>query len=302
MRHCWQVDNGRMTSRTDTSIRVEWAETAAQGSLLLRSQSRIGVHTSIQTKSVQLKPLPTITTITDTAICPGDSITLQASGANTYQWTPEDHLQDASSATPTAYPRQQTTFTATGYGGNGCRARSEVNVSVHPSPGTDFDFGGNPPTISFTDQSNQATTWFWHFGDGATSTQANPTHTYQDEDFYDVTLISKNDYGCRDTSEQRIAVFYATSIDNNNPSGKQLAIQRVGQRRVEISLGEDRTRPIQIRAYTLLGKEIISRSFGSTKSIILDLTHTKSNIVILQFIWEDQTFSKKIRTGMRSIE
>lgn len=50
--------------------------------------------------------------------------------------------------------------------------------------------------ISFTDQSiNGATSWLWDFGDGNTSTSQNPTHTYQNQGTYTVSLTATNSFG-----------------------------------------------------------------------------------------------------------
>jgi len=43
-------------------------------------------------------------------------------------------------------------------------------------------------TVTFTDASTNASSRLWNFGDGNTSTQANPTHTYNNAGSYDVTL------------------------------------------------------------------------------------------------------------------
>jgi|TARA_R110000782_G_scaffold21472_3_gene57733 PKD repeat protein len=51
--------------------------------------------------------------------------------------------------------------------------------------------------VSFTDLSTQnPTSWLWNFGDGNTSTQQNPTHTYVSGGTYTVTLIACNAFGC----------------------------------------------------------------------------------------------------------
>jgi len=49
--------------------------------------------------------------------------------------------------------------------------------------------GSAPLTVAFTDQSNgNPTAWSWTFGDGATSTQQNPTHQYATDGTYTVSL------------------------------------------------------------------------------------------------------------------
>jgi PKD repeat protein len=50
--------------------------------------------------------------------------------------------------------------------------------------------------VSFTDQSTESpSSWFWDFGDGNTSTDQNPTHTYVAAGTYTVTMIATNPLG-----------------------------------------------------------------------------------------------------------
>ena len=53
-------------------------------------------------------------------------------------------------------------------------------------------------TTNFANNTN-ASTYLWNFGDGTTSTQAKPTHSYNSFDTYNVTLIAKDSAGCSDT-------------------------------------------------------------------------------------------------------
>jgi PKD repeat protein len=56
--------------------------------------------------------------------------------------------------------------------------------------------GPMPLTVQFTDESSTASGYQWQFGDGATSTDKNPIHTYTQPGSYPVTLvISSADYG-----------------------------------------------------------------------------------------------------------
>ncbi|MDD5189061.1 MAG: PQQ-binding-like beta-propeller repeat protein, partial [Methanoregula sp.] len=53
-----------------------------------------------------------------------------------------------------------------------------------------------PLTVQFTDSSsNIPTTWFWYFGDGTTSTEQNPSHTFTLPGTYSVNLTVKNAAG-----------------------------------------------------------------------------------------------------------
>ena len=54
--------------------------------------------------------------------------------------------------------------------------------------------------INFSDSSTGPTlSYFWDFGDGGTSLNANPTHAYSADGVYTITLIVTDQYGCQDT-------------------------------------------------------------------------------------------------------
>ncbi len=58
---------------------------------------------------------------------------------------------------------------------------------------SDYAFLSVP--VQFTDLSKNATRWNWNFGDGANSTQQNPTHTYSAAGIYTVSLTVSNSNG-----------------------------------------------------------------------------------------------------------
>ena len=56
--------------------------------------------------------------------------------------------------------------------------------------------GVAPLTVEFADCSeNNPDEWMWDFGDGGTSDEQNPEHTYEEPGLYTVTLISSNEWG-----------------------------------------------------------------------------------------------------------
>jgi PKD repeat protein len=74
-------------------------------------------------------------------------------------------------------------------------------------------------TVAFADASSFIpTSWAWDFGDGNTSTEQNPTHTYADPGTYDIQLEVCNDNGC-DTFSATEAITYdptSTACTNGN--------------------------------------------------------------------------------------
>jgi signal peptidase I len=55
-------------------------------------------------------------------------------------------------------------------------------------PSVDFTFSVEGLTVSFANGTTGADTWLWEFGDGATSTKRNPSHTFADAGTFSVTL------------------------------------------------------------------------------------------------------------------
>lgn len=88
---------------------------------------------------------------------------------------------------------------------NGCTQAVTDTVDVYPLPVANFTVaeqsGCEPFAAQFMDESLSGTTllYFWDFGDGTTSAEANPIHTYQQVGIYDVSLTIISDSGCVDT-------------------------------------------------------------------------------------------------------
>lgn len=97
---------------------------------------------------------------------------------------------------------------------NGCTATKTIAgaVCVQPDPIAEFvvpDYTNSIfyPTFSFTNQSSNASSYVWYFGDGSTSFVPNPTHTYGEiARAYDVVLVAISPAGCTDTVQNTVYV------------------------------------------------------------------------------------------------
>jgi gliding motility-associated-like protein len=89
--------------------------------------------TASSSVTVTVKPSPTISTSSGTAICPGDAAQLSGtSSTGVYSWTPAAGLNDPSIANPIATPSATTTYTLTATGANGCPGSGTVTITVNP--------------------------------------------------------------------------------------------------------------------------------------------------------------------------
>ncbi len=85
-------------------------------------------------------------------------------------------------------------------------------VEVHPKPVAEFtvDF---PVAIiehahlQFTNQTPEIEIFYWDFGDGVTSTDENPQHSYSELGKFPVNLIVESEFGCADTGMMEIEIL-----------------------------------------------------------------------------------------------
>ncbi|MCF8341953.1 MAG: hypothetical protein K9I82_13325, partial [Chitinophagaceae bacterium] len=120
--------------------------------------------------------------VNDATICLGNSVTLNATGANTFSWTPATGLSTTAGASVTANPTTTTTYTVTGSSGAGCTASKNVTVTVNPNPTISIPNGvicnGNSIDLNATG----ADTYVWTPATGLSATsgamvKASPTNT-----------------------------------------------------------------------------------------------------------------------------
>lgn len=156
----------------------------------------------------------------------GDTLTANISSA-TYTWS-------TGQTTQSIIVTQTGTYIVMVVDSNGCSSVDTFAVVALPSPTAAFNFnvGSGGLSYTFTDQSTGgATSYAWNFGDGNTSTQASPAHTYAASGNYVVTLIATNSCGS-DTITQSLTVTDvvsglpgATVTLSPNPASHQFAFE-----------------------------------------------------------------------------
>ncbi len=91
-----------------------------------------------------------------------------------------------------------------------------VNEAPTAVASSDINEGEAPLDVSFTGDSSTddvaITEYLWDFGDGSTSTEANPIHTFTDAGSYDVLLTVTDAGGLTDTALITITVYAANGV------------------------------------------------------------------------------------------
>ncbi|HNQ28784.1 MAG TPA: PKD domain-containing protein [Methanolinea sp.] len=118
------------------------------------------------------------------------------------------------------------TLTASTSGGTSTTTKVDYIQVLQHYPVADFSaeptLGAIPLAVNFTDLSTGTpTSWSWDFGDGNTSNDQNPAHTYESAGIYTVNLTVSNGYGSDSiekeeyisTGETPQADFNATSTE-----------------------------------------------------------------------------------------
>ncbi|MEP7169891.1 MAG: PKD domain-containing protein, partial [Bacteroidota bacterium] len=121
----------------------------------------------------------------------------------TYSWT----NGAGNTSNPYVSPNVNTTYILTVSDGTCNFAFDTVTVNVNPKPNATFTYAsGCGLTVNFTNTSSGIQSSLWYFGDGDSSVQTNPVHTYLTTGNYTVTLIVTNSFGCKDTIIQLINI------------------------------------------------------------------------------------------------
>ncbi len=112
---------------------------------------------------------------------------------------------------------------------DGCGTTIKDSELVFSAPIPIASFIDNPNTIwggqyvSFTNSSTGATSYYWNFGDGGSSTNTTPYYQYNVPGTYIVYLIASNRYGCSDSITDTVFVeggLYVPNVFTPNGDGQ----------------------------------------------------------------------------------
>lgn len=163
---------------------------------------------------IEVNLCPVVDAGNNQAGCNGSSFTLNASNTlfgsqpYTYQWS-----NGANTQSTNVSPSNTTTYTVVSTDRYGCQVSDSLQITIYDNPTVQFTNTTvcSPNATVFTDNSlpgsGSITSWNWDFGDGNTSTQQNPSHTYSNAGNYNVSLTVTNSNGCTEDTTIAVTVY-----------------------------------------------------------------------------------------------
>jgi PKD repeat protein len=167
-----------------------------------------GSNNIMQEIVVALPPAASFLPANSATICEGELVQFQNTstfGPVTYLWSFEGGIPSTSTE-----PNPEVTFPVSGVydislivsNANGSdQILADNLVVVNHKPTISFETAVNGYTVNFTQNVVNGTNALWNFGDGQTSTSVNPTHTYNAQGTFTVTLSDSN--GCGMTTKTK---------------------------------------------------------------------------------------------------
>lgn len=132
-------------------------------------------------------------------------------------------------------------------------------VAFSPMEAT-VDLASGSNEVSFTDESEGAAFWFWDFGDGNTSSEANPVHAYADTGTYQVILtVIEQTNGCASSVSGTVTVTESavTSTTEQLSENAMVAYPNPAQEVLYLAFRLERPAPARYYLADLLGRPVL---------------------------------------------
>ena len=181
---------------------------------------------------------------------------------------------------------------------SGCSASVEVVVGFNnPLPVAAFNWFASGSVVQFSNQSTNGTTYAWSFGDGTSSTDQNPVHTYAAGGTYTVTLVVTNACG----SDTIVWTIDTNNIGINDP-GTDASVLNIypnpnhGQFTLNFTttgiIGQ-----IQVNVMTIEGRLVMAEQFTvNADTFVRNYSDIElaAGVYVVQFISQNKTEVKRI--------
>lgn len=244
----------------------------------------------MDTISVTTNVPPVVTASQDTAICPGGTAMLTASGAQSYLWS------NSSTTNPTAVtPSTSTAYYVTGTDANGCQASDVVIVSILTPAVAQFTYTVSMATAYFTNQSTNAYTYSWNFGDASgPNTTASPSHQYASNGTYTVTLTVTG--ACGTTTYTQVITIVDVGVEEQAIENTISIYPNPNSGQFTLSFATGEAKDVTVTMTDVAGREISSTQYNNVSVVNQEINATDlaDGVYFVKVITNSESVTKKV--------
>ncbi len=252
---------------------------------------------SARTKVIaKTKANPKVTVLGSSSFCEGDSITLTVAEADSYLWTEIGSSNTFSTQNITVKIAEQYKVEVVD-NTLACMNESDiVTTSILSAPIANFtlELQSDLLTVEFTNTSTDAVSYSWDFGNGSTSDEQNPTHTYSTVETFQVELTAIGENGCEAKVSQSVIV---TALENSTFSKKIAIYPNPSEGKFNLRMEGIASGEYKLEVYDLTGKLMMKKSIKSNGVSFqgdLNVSSLKSGQYLVQITGVDGVAVKRI--------
>ncbi|HQQ94746.1 MAG TPA: PKD domain-containing protein [Bacteroidia bacterium] len=230
-----------------------------------------------------LQPPAVVITTPTSAICMGQSLTLNANGASTYTW---NNFQTGNSIS--VNPVVNTTYSVTGENGNACTGNAALTISVIALPNVlasankTLVCAGSPVILS----GSGAQTYIWNNAVNGPTMQVYPNFntTY--------SLVGTNSSGCSNSAIINILVSACLGQLESIQSTEAKLAPNPASGISELSFMKEKSGDILL--YNFSGELILHKTIQSELSVQLDLSDLPKGVYVLLFRSQEELIHNRL--------
>jgi hypothetical protein len=217
--------------------------------------------------------------------CGTESVTLTASGADSYTWTPS-----GSGTIQTVTPASTVTYTVTGTTGSCTKSASQtITVTTPPSTPTLTQSGDT----LYSDIIIAGASYKWYKNDTLVATTSTSSYHFTSNGDYTLEVV---DHTC---SSPKSAIFSAvfTAIRNSSNSIKVFEVYpNPTEGKLTLNLTLNKVSSIQISIFSPEGRELYMKSYASARAVYeeLNLNALASGVYVIKLTVDSETFYHKV--------
>jgi len=303
---CIDLD-GNIIPDGDYDIWAEFTDKHAQGPLKTITFTKgpepqtitLPDETYFKDMSVVFTPYVADFAVDVTHICEDGSVTFTDNSTNAASWEwdfgdfaypPTADTEGPHTVIYTAPGLKTVTLTING---NVVETKTDF-IIVDSIPTAGFTYDVNELYVQFTNISTNATDYLWDFGDGETSTDVNPAHTYNSPSTFVVTLTASDNY-CSDAIFTQDVAVNPISIDAIS-STSFVIYPNPGSGIFTLRMDSNVKGASEIHIYNQNGKELFANKSASIEngSFIIDLTSFNKGVYFVKLTIENEILFRKL--------